>query len=149
MVLSGIALLLSSYAFAEGNALSPDFWQTPALPGVGKMHPLPGAAYQPRVKEIYKVVFSITKSGSKPDEVSPSLEGVARTVNLFASAGVALSHLKFVAVMYGPATDAALDNEHYRQKYAVDNPVGGGVSACVDANHNPPLAIAHIGNPQL
>ena len=47
---------------------------------------------------------------------------VARTVNLYASAGVPLNHLKFVAVMYGAATDAALDNEHYRQKYGVDNP---------------------------
>ena len=47
---------------------------------------------------------------------------VARTVNLYASAGVPLNHLKFVAVMYGAATDAALDNEHYRQKYDSDNP---------------------------
>lgn len=121
-VLSGIILALSASALAAGGASSPEFWQTPALPGVGKMHPLPKAAYQPQNNETYKVVFSVTKAGSKPDELNPSLDRVARTVNLYASAGVPLNHLKFVAVMYGGATDAALDNEHYRQKYNLDNP---------------------------
>jgi intracellular sulfur oxidation DsrE/DsrF family protein len=120
--LSGIILALSASALPAGGASSPEFRQTPALPGVGKMHPLPKAAYQPQKNETYKVVFSVTQAGSKPDEVNPSLDRVARTVNLYASAGVPLNHLKFVAVMYGAATDAALDNEHYRQKYGLDNP---------------------------
>jgi intracellular sulfur oxidation DsrE/DsrF family protein len=121
-VLPGIFLGLSASALAAGRASSQEFWQTPALPGVGKMHPLPKAAYQPQKNETYKVVFAVTMAGSKPAELSPSLDRVARAVNLYASAGVPLNHLKFVAVMYGAATDAALDNEHYRQKYNADNP---------------------------
>ena len=108
-------------ALAADVALAQEFWQTPTLAGVGKMHPLPRAAYQPQKSEIYKIVFSV-QTGSKPDEINPSLDHVARAVNLYTSAGVPLNHLKFVAVMYGAATDAALDNEHYRQKYGVDNP---------------------------
>jgi intracellular sulfur oxidation DsrE/DsrF family protein len=50
------------------------------------------------------------------------LEHVARVVNLYTASGVPLSHLGFVAVIYGQATDAALDSAHYRQKYGVDNP---------------------------
>ena len=122
MILSGITLALSAAALAAGGTALAEFWQTPVLAGDGKMHPLPNAAYQPQPKETYKVVFAVTHGGSKPDERSPSLGHVARAVNLYASAGVPLSHLKFVAVMYGGATDAALDNEHYRQKYGVDNP---------------------------
>jgi intracellular sulfur oxidation DsrE/DsrF family protein len=122
IALLGIIFSLSASARAAGDATSQEFWQTPALPGVGKMHPLPSAAYQPQPNETYKVVFSVTKAGSKPDEISPSLDRVARTVNLYASAGVPLDHLKFVVVMNGDATDAALDTEHYRQKYGVDNP---------------------------
>jgi intracellular sulfur oxidation DsrE/DsrF family protein len=121
VALSAILVACSAAAFAADLAASQEFWQTPALEGVGKMHPLPGAAYQPEKKETYKVVFSV-QAGGKPDELNPSLDRVARTVNLYASAGVPLNHLKFVAVMYGAATDAALDNEHYRQKYGVDNP---------------------------
>src|ERR1700730_16811663 len=97
-LLVGIILTLSeASALAAGDASSQEFWQTPALPGVGKMHPLPKAAYRPRPNETYKVVFSVTNAGSKPDELNPSLDRVARTVNLYASAGVPVSHLKFVA----------------------------------------------------
>jgi intracellular sulfur oxidation DsrE/DsrF family protein len=120
--LLGVILAMSASTLAVGADSSQDFWQTPALPGVGKMHPLPRAAYQPQRNETYKVVFSVTHAGSKPDEVNPSLDRVARAVNLYVSAGVPLNHLKFVAVMSGAATDGALDNEHYRQKYGVDNP---------------------------
>ena len=52
------------------------------------------------------VVFAVTKAGEKPTDVNPSLERVARSVNLYVSAGVPLDHLKFVAVAYGPATAA-------------------------------------------
>ena len=33
-----------------------------------------------------------------------------------------LDHLKFVAVLHGAATAAALDNAHYKQQFGVDNP---------------------------
>jgi intracellular sulfur oxidation DsrE/DsrF family protein len=121
VVLSAIIVAGSVAVLAADGAPSQEFWQTPTLAGVGRMHPLPRAAYQPEKKETYKIVFSV-QAGSKPDELNPSLDRVARTVNLYVWAGVPLNHLKFVAVMYGAATDAALDNEHYRQKYSVDNP---------------------------
>jgi intracellular sulfur oxidation DsrE/DsrF family protein len=121
-VLFAVVLAVSASTLACGDNSSEQFWQTPALRGVGKMHPLPKAAYQPQRNETYKIVFSVTIGGSQPDEVSPSLDRVARTVNLYASAGVPLNHLKFVAVMSGAATDGALDNQHYRRKYGVDNP---------------------------
>ena len=95
---------------------------TPGIPGEGPMHPFPDAAYQPQKDVIYKVVFAVTKAGDTPKEISPSLVRVARTVNLYASAGVPLSHLKFVAVASGPATGAILDDEHYKDKYGMVNP---------------------------
>lgn len=121
VALAAIMVAWGAAALAADVELAQEFWQTPAVPGVGKMHPLPRAAFQPEKNETYKVVFSV-QAGGKPDELNPSLDRVARTVNRYASAGVPLDHLKFVAVMYGAATDAALDNEHYRQKYGVDNP---------------------------
>src|SRR5712671_5493172 len=100
-----VGLYAAGAAYAEGGAGAPtDFWQTPTLTGVGKMHPLPNAAYQPQKAATYKIVFDVTKTGGKPGEVSPSLDQVARSVNLYASAGVPLDHLKFVAVLHGDAT---------------------------------------------
>ncbi|HUB89033.1 MAG TPA: DsrE family protein [Dyella sp.] len=98
--------------------------QTPAQPitAAGNYHPLPKAAYQPSPAATYKVVFSLTKSSDKPDQINPALERVARTVNLYASAGVPLDHLKFVAVAYGPATPLVLDDAHYKAQFGVANP---------------------------
>jgi intracellular sulfur oxidation DsrE/DsrF family protein len=116
-------LFAAGAALGEGGAGAPaDFWQTPVLSGFGKMHPLPEAAYQPRKGATYKIVFSVTKGGDNPGEVSPSLDQVARAVNLYASAGTPLDHLKFVAILHGAATAAALDNPHYKEQLGVDNP---------------------------
>lgn len=98
---------------------------TPGIPGEGAMHPLPDAAYQPPKDATYKVVFALTRSADSPQEVNPSLIRVARTINLYVSAGVPISHLKFVAVASGPATGAMLDDAHYQAKFGVVNPNTG------------------------
>ncbi|HUN76516.1 MAG TPA: DsrE family protein [Steroidobacteraceae bacterium] len=117
-----VAAGLCCGALAADDSAQAQFWQTPAIEGAGRMHPLPRAAYQPSPRETYKVVFAVAARASKPTDVNPGLERVARTVNLYASAGVPLDHLKFVAVLYGPATDAALDDAHYRQSFGTSNP---------------------------
>jgi intracellular sulfur oxidation DsrE/DsrF family protein len=67
-------------------------------------------------------VFSLTGATAKPDQINPGLERVARTVNLYASAGVPLSHLHFVAIIAGGATAITLDDLHYRKQFTVANP---------------------------
>jgi len=93
-----------------------------AIAGAGQIHPLPHAAYQPDPKANYKVVFGLTMAAAKPEQINPALERVARTVNLYVNAGIALSHLHFVAVASGGATALALDDAHYRQQFGVANP---------------------------
>ena len=117
----GSAAGLLTALMTMANAANPPTL-TPGIPGEGAMHPFPDAAYQPQKNVTYKVVFAVTKAGDTPNEVNPALERVARTVNLYASAGVPLSHLKFVAVVSGPATGATLDDAHYRDKFGVANP---------------------------
>lgn len=97
-------------------------WTYPAIAGFGRMHPLPDAAMQPNKNTVYKAVFDVTSEIKDPSKPDSGLDHVARAVNVFASAGVPVSHLKFVAVLHGPATPAVLDNAHYRAKYGVDNP---------------------------
>lgn len=110
-------------AFASTGTLAADgFWQTPAIHGAGKMHALPEAAYQPDAKASYKVVFGLTGAASKPDQINPGLERVARTVNLYVAAGVPVQHLHFVAVASGGATAIALDDTHYRDQFGMANP---------------------------
>jgi len=96
-------------------------WIDPVIKGYGKMVALPNAAMQPDKNADYKVVFNLTAAGDA-DKVNPSLERVARTVNIFASAGVPTSHLHMIVVIHGPATPIVLDNAHYKDKFKVDNP---------------------------
>ncbi len=122
MFRSLLPLLLTLFLIPAVAAAADDFWQTPTIHGAGKIHPLPQAAYQPDRNATYKLVFSLTRASDKPDEVNPSLDHVARAVNLYVNAGVPLGHLKFVAVAAGPATALALNDEQYRKLYRVANP---------------------------
>ena len=118
--LTGVAVM-SGAAHAQDK--TPDgFWTTPTIEHYGPMHFLPNAAFKPQANQTYKIVFALTHGAKTPDAVDPSLDHVARTVNLYAAAGVPLSHLKFVAVAYGAATPLVLDDAHYRTAYGVANP---------------------------
>jgi len=97
-------------------------WVNPAIPDFGKVVSLPDAGMQPSKSVEYKVVFNVTTAPGSNDKVNSALDRVARTVNVFASAGVPLSHLHFIAVVHGPATPSVLDNQHYKEKFSVDNP---------------------------
>jgi len=121
-------ILVASLAFATANVhaadseAAPGFWTTPTIQGFGKIHDLPKAAYRPEAGKSYKIVFSLTKAGKGASDVNPSLDHVARAVNLYVASGVPVSKLKFVAVAYGEATPLALDDAHYREKFGVPNP---------------------------
>ncbi|MFC5436938.1 metalloregulator ArsR/SmtB family transcription factor [Rhodanobacter umsongensis] len=110
-------------AFASTGAIAGDgLWQNPAIHTAGRMRELPQAAYQPDAKASYKVVFGLTVAAAKPDKINPGLERVARTVNLYANAGVPLKHLHFVAIASGAATTIALDDANYRKQFGTANP---------------------------
>lgn len=100
----------------------PGFWSTPTIQGYGKIHFLPKAAYQPDPKATYKLVFAVTHAPAKPGEVSPGLDHVARTINLYVAAGVPESHIHIVAIVFGAATPLALDDAHYRATFGMANP---------------------------
>jgi intracellular sulfur oxidation DsrE/DsrF family protein len=113
----GIALMLVG---AAARAAEPE-WVYPTIKKYGRVAALPDAAMQPSKDIDYKVVFNMT-GGGDADKVNPSLERVARAVNIFTSAGVPLSNLHFVVVIHGPATPSVLNNARYREKFNVDNP---------------------------
>lgn len=117
VALCGIALMIIG---ANAHAADPE-WTYPTIQGFGKIVTLPDATMQPNKDADYKIVFNMT-GGGDADKVNPSLDRVARAVNIFTSAGVPLSRLHFVVVIHGPATPSVLDNAHYREKFSVDNP---------------------------
>jgi intracellular sulfur oxidation DsrE/DsrF family protein len=117
-----VAVSAAAVAIAAAAAEESGLTSSPAIEGFGKMHPLPKGAYQPDPRETYKIVFAMTAASKAAEDVNPAIERVARAVNLYVSAGVPISHLKFVAIAYGPATSVALDDAHYKSAYGVANP---------------------------
>ena len=117
-----VTVLVSGSMAAVAAGASEDATTTPAIAGYGKISAVPHAAYKPDPHQSYKVVFALTTAAKTPDEVSPSLERVARAVNLYVSSGVPLSHLKFVGVAYGAATPLALNDAQYQAAYGMPNP---------------------------
>lgn len=116
----GIFLASTVWAAKAPPAIGP--WVMPAIQA-GPMHPLPKAAYQPKKHKVYKAVFAVTSPGKGANDPDGGLMPVARAVNVFASAGVPLNHLKFVVLIYGmSAGPMVLDNAHYKERFGKDNP---------------------------
>ena len=107
----------------------------PALPAVpyGKVAAVPDAHNKPDPAKTYKAVFDVTSKSQSPGKPNGGLVHVARAVNVFASAGVPLDHLKFVAVVHGPATSSILDDDHYRKQFQTKNPNAAVIKALEQA----------------
>jgi intracellular sulfur oxidation DsrE/DsrF family protein len=120
-LLAVIAIAACSSAVQAADTPA-DFWTTPTVQGYGKIHYLPDASYRPQADQNYRIVFSITQPSKSPESVNVALDHVARAVNLYAAAGVPLDHLKFVAVVSGPATPLVLNDAQYRAAYGIANP---------------------------
>lgn len=111
LVLLSALLLCGLSATAMAGTYPAGYWQYPAIKGYGPVHPRPNAAMQPDKQTIYKVVFNVTAGSKDMSKPNPGLGHVARAVNVFASAGVPLDHLRFVAVVHGAATASVLDDK--------------------------------------
>ncbi len=121
---------LSATASAQQPA---GFWSTPAIPGVGPVHVWPEAVLRPDATTTYKTVADVTKPAPSNDKMNPGLEHIARVVNVFAAAGVPLSHLKMVAVIHGPATPIALSDQEYQARFGHPNPNTAVIEALTKA----------------
>ncbi|HEY1773583.1 MAG TPA: DsrE family protein [Gammaproteobacteria bacterium] len=117
-----LILGLLAAAILSLPAQADDSMQNPVIKSGGAVHPLPDAALQPDRNQTYKALFSVTKGASDPKDLNDALDHVARAVNVFASAGVPLDHLKFAVVVHGPATPLVLDGASYQKHFGTDNP---------------------------
>ena len=114
----------TTFAWAATITAVSGMAQAPAspIPSFGKIVSLPDAAMKPDPQVDYRVAFSITKVSARPDQVNPSLEKVARYVNLLASGGVRPGKGNILAVVHGPATDLVLKDEAFQRKHGIRNP---------------------------
>src|SRR3546814_11610467 len=82
---------------------------------------VPSAAERPDPKLRYRVLFNVTKTASSPDRVNPSLEKVARFVNLLGPDKVHPATGDIAVIIHGPATLIILQNAPYASRMKVEN----------------------------
>jgi intracellular sulfur oxidation DsrE/DsrF family protein len=78
----------------------------------------------PDPKMEYKLLFELTSAN--PDSVSKELNyglvEVARRINLHVASGIPINKIIPVIVVHAGALHAISTNEHYKEKYKLDNP---------------------------
>ena len=90
--------------------------QQPVIADYGKITPVEGAAERPDRSLRYRVLFSVTKAAPTPGQVNPSLEKVARFLNLLGADGVRPARGDVVVIVHGPATPLVAENGAYATK---------------------------------
>lgn len=93
----------------------------PVIKGHGGIQPTVGAAERPDKALRYEVVFNVTKA-SEAGKTNPTLERVARFVNLLGADGVRPRAGDLVAIVHGAATPSIMGAEAFRGRFGSENP---------------------------
>lgn len=117
-----MTLLVALTIFGGAEASAQGSSRNPVIAGYGAITPMLDAANQPDPAIEYRVVFNITKAAVSPDKINPSLEKVARFVNLLGSNGVSAKPGAIVAIVHGSATPTIMTDAAYRAKFGTANP---------------------------
>ncbi|MFA5964803.1 MAG: DsrE family protein [Sphingomonas sp.] len=128
---------------------------TPAIENYGATAPTDGAAERPDPTLRYRVLFNVTRASADASKPSPSLEKIARFLNLLAADGVHPQPGDVVAIVYGPATPViATDTVYAARTRAPGNPnlpliaklqaAGVTVAVCSQALHGNGIATGNV-----
>ncbi|MFV1919681.1 DsrE family protein [Sphingomonas sp. MJ1 (PH-R8)] len=91
----------------------------PAVQAFGAITPMPDAKERPDRSLRYRVLFNITKAAPAADQLNPSLEKVARFINLLGADGVRPKPGDVVVIIHGPATPLVLSDSRYADRNKV------------------------------
>ena len=89
----------------------------PRIKDHGKVVRLPNAVEQPR--EGSKICVDVT-AGGPAESVNPTIEKVARFVNIYAGAGDKPANVSITVILHGDATLTALSTKTYATKFGLD-----------------------------
>jgi intracellular sulfur oxidation DsrE/DsrF family protein len=93
--------------------------RNPVIENYGAMATMPNAKEKPDQSLRYRVLFSVTKAAASPDQVNPSLEKVARFMNLLGADGVRPVPGDVAVVIHGSATPLVMNDAAYGQRTKV------------------------------
>ena len=89
---------------------------TPRIAGYGAIAPLTGDETRAEPGLRYRLVFNVTKAAAMPEKVNPSLEKVARLVNLLGRDNIRPEPGDIVVIVHGTATPIVTNSAAYAAK---------------------------------
>jgi intracellular sulfur oxidation DsrE/DsrF family protein len=96
--------------------------QNPVIKTTGSINDIPYATVKPDPSLDYNIVIDIMTGPEKPSEMNPSLDNVARLINLHVVGGVPKENLHIVLAVHNISAASLMNNEAYRQRFKTDNP---------------------------
>ncbi|MFN8356194.1 MAG: DsrE family protein [Spirosomataceae bacterium] len=96
--------------------------QYPYLKNGGGIFEVPEAVNIADAKLSYKVLGEVIKAADKPDSLNPSLDKLARLLNVHIAAGVPAKNLDMVVVIHFVGTPIILSDEAHQKKFGMPNP---------------------------
>jgi len=129
--------------------------RTSAISGFGATNTPPGAHERPDPGLRYRILFNVTVGADDPANVSPTLNRVARLLNLLADDGIRPAPGDVVAIVHGGATTAIMSDRAYVARTGVvTNPnlvlierlraAGVVVAVCSQALHAHDVAVGDV-----
>lgn len=107
--------------------------QYPIVPDFGGIYAIPEAQKYPDTTLSYQIVIDVTQGAEQPDQLNPSLNNIARMLNLHGISGIKKEQLNVVAVIHSSATPVVLANEAYQKNFDCDNPNDALIQALSEA----------------
>ena len=114
--------LLAVLLFAPSVAAQQSTSAGPIIHSSGAVFAVPTPSFETNPDLSYKVAFELAGASSSPDRLNPSLNTVARFLNMHAQGGVPQDRVQAAVVVHGAAAWELLNDEGYRARHGVDNP---------------------------
>lgn len=88
----------------------------PRIAGYGAIAPLSGVEMRADQGVRYRMLFNVTKAAATPDKVNPSLDKVARLLNLLGRDNIRPAPGDIVVIVHGAATPIVANSTAYEAK---------------------------------
>lgn len=96
--------------------------QNPIIKSYGGIYDIPNATIKPDPSLEYNIVIDVMTGPASPGEINPSLDNVARLLNLHAVGGVPADKIHIVLAVHNESAVAMMNNEAYQKRFKMDNP---------------------------
>jgi intracellular sulfur oxidation DsrE/DsrF family protein len=94
----------------------------PVIKNGGGIYEVPDAVPMADLEMKYKMVYEISSNVERMDTIHPSLDKMARLINLHRQAGIKAENLDLAIFIHQSATGIILTDEAHQKKYKVVNP---------------------------